>query len=284
MRGRDRRERHRDMAAEQIGQRRAGALVGNMHQRDAGGAGEIFAGDVAGGAGAGRAEIDLAGIGLGVGDQLGDGFGRKRRMHHQRIRRVADQADRRKILARIVADVLVERRPDRERAGIAEHQRVAVGLALRDRLGADGAAGAGPVVDHDLFAEQFAHLVGDAAADDRGAAARRERNHQRDRPARIVLRLRLMERLRLRRARQWRRQAAFSSTAISATPPSTFVIIGRIVVKRFAISQPCFRTTKITSRRTPAVPARRRGYRGPPALRGIDRSAPRSARGYAGRR
>ena len=167
-----------------------GALVGNMHQRDAGGAGEIFAGDVARGAGAGRAEIDLAGIGLGIGDQFGDGFGRKRRIHHQRIRRVADQADRRKILARIVADVLVERRPDRERAGVAEHQRVAVGLAFGDRLGADGAAGAGAVVDHDLFAEQLAHLVGDAAADDRGRAARRKRNHQRDRAGRIVLRVR----------------------------------------------------------------------------------------------
>ena len=181
MRGRDRRERHRDMPAEQIGQRRAGAFVGNMHQRDAGRAGEIFAGDVAGGAGAGRAEIDLAGIGLRIGDQLGNGFGGKRRMHHQRIRRVADQADRRKILARIVAGILVERRSDRERAGVAKQQRVAVGIAFRDRLGADGAAGAGPVVDHDLLAEQFAHLVGNAAADDRGAAAGRERNDQRDR-------------------------------------------------------------------------------------------------------
>ena len=69
--------------------------------------GEISAGDVTDRAGAGRAEIDLARIGLGVRDQFGNGLGRKRRMHHQRIRRIADQADRREILARIVAGVLV---------------------------------------------------------------------------------------------------------------------------------------------------------------------------------
>src|ERR1700759_1293492 len=45
-------------------------------------------------------------------------------------RRVADHADRREILARIVADFLVQRRPDRQRAGVAQQQRVAIGFAL----------------------------------------------------------------------------------------------------------------------------------------------------------
>ena len=135
---------------------------------------------MAGGAGAGRAEIDLAGIGFRISNKFGDGLGRKRRIDHQRIRRVADQADRREILARVVADILVERGADRQRAGIAQHQRVAVGFAFGDRLGADRAAGARTVVDHDLLAKQFTHLVGDATADHRSAAARRERNHQRD--------------------------------------------------------------------------------------------------------
>ena len=150
--------------------------------------GEIFAGDMARRAGAGRTEIDLAGIGLGVRNQFSDGFRRERGIHHQRVRRIADQADRREILARIVADALVERGPDRERAGVTQHQRVAVGLALGDRAGADSAAGAGAVVDHDLFTEQLTHLVGDAAADDRGRAARRKGNDERDRARRIVLR------------------------------------------------------------------------------------------------
>jgi hypothetical protein len=160
-----------------------------MYQLDAGGAGEIFAGDVAGSAGAGRTEIDLVGIGLRIGDQFGHALRRERRMHHQRIRRIANHADRRKILARIVAGILVERGADRQRAGVAEQQRVTVGIALGDRLGADRAAGAGAIVDHDLLAEQFAHLVGNGAADDRGTAAGREWNHQRDRAGGIGLRL-----------------------------------------------------------------------------------------------
>jgi hypothetical protein len=103
---------------------------------------------------------------------------------------VADQADRREILARIVAGVFIERRADAQRAGVTQHDGVAIGRALRHRLGADGAAGPGPVVDDDLFTQRLAHLVGDHAAHDRGAAARRERNHQRDRPVRIGLCLR----------------------------------------------------------------------------------------------
>ena len=66
--------------------------------------------------------------------------------------------------------------------------RVAVRRALRHRAGADGAAGAAAVVDDDLLAEDLAHLVGDGAADDRGRAAGRERDDQRDRPVRIGLR------------------------------------------------------------------------------------------------
>src|SRR5262249_33779826 len=98
-------------------------------------------------------------------------------------------ADRRKVLARIVADILVERWTDSERAGVAEDQRVAVGIAFRDRACADRAAGTGTVVNDDLFAEQFTHLLRDTAADNRGAAAGRERDHARTRRGRIVLRL-----------------------------------------------------------------------------------------------
>src|SRR5467141_3726907 len=63
-------------------------------------------------------------------------------MHDQRIGRVADQTDRREILAWIVTGILIKRRSDRERAGISQRNRVAVGSALGHLLGADGAAGA----------------------------------------------------------------------------------------------------------------------------------------------
>jgi hypothetical protein len=82
----------------------------------------------------------------------------------------------RKILARIVADILVERRPDRQRAGVAEDQRVAVRVRLRHSARAHRAARRqGRIVDDDLLAEQFAHLFRHTAADDSGAAAREQR-------------------------------------------------------------------------------------------------------------
>ena len=70
-------------------------------------------------------------------------------MRDQRDRHRGDQPDRREILARIVARIGIEARIDRDRAGVAEQQRVAVGLGLGDRAGAEIAAGAGAVIDHD---------------------------------------------------------------------------------------------------------------------------------------
>ena len=67
---RNRRERHGDMAAKQVGYGRTRPLVGNMQELDARLGGEIFAADMADGADAGRAEVDLAGVRLGVGDHF----------------------------------------------------------------------------------------------------------------------------------------------------------------------------------------------------------------------
>ena len=83
MGGRDRGEHHRDMAAEEIGDGRAGALVGNVGELDARHGGEQLAGQMADGADAGRAEVDLARMRLRIGDQLGDRMHRNARMHHQ---------------------------------------------------------------------------------------------------------------------------------------------------------------------------------------------------------
>ena len=68
--GRDRGEHHRDMAAQQIGDGRAGAFVGNMGELDARHGAEQLAGQVADGADAGRAVVDLARMRLRIGDQL----------------------------------------------------------------------------------------------------------------------------------------------------------------------------------------------------------------------
>src|SRR4029079_13159891 len=107
-------------------------------------------------------------------------------MHHQRVRRGGDPPDRGEVLAWIVADVGIEVWPDRQGAGVAEPDGVAVGSGLCHTVAADGPAGAGAVVDHDLLAERLAELVADRADDDGGAAARPEGNDPRDRTVRIV--------------------------------------------------------------------------------------------------
>ena len=108
-----------------------------------------------------------------------------RRMHQHDIAARRDQADRREILARVVADVGIERRIDRERAR-RDQKRVAVGLGLRHLARRDGAAGAAAVLDHDGLAEARAHPLGDDARDHVVAAAGRVGHDQRDRVGRIV--------------------------------------------------------------------------------------------------
>ena len=85
-----------------------------------------------------------------------------------------------------IAGMGVEARIDRDRAGVAEQQRVAVGRGLGDRAGADGAAGAGPVVDDELLAARSDSFGGDHARHGVDAAARRIRHDQRDGPRRVV--------------------------------------------------------------------------------------------------
>ena len=68
------------------------------------------------------------------------------------------------------------------RRGIGEAERVAVGGGVRDRFGAEIAAGAGAVLDHELLAEPLTKLLRHDAGDNVGAAAGRERHDQMDRP------------------------------------------------------------------------------------------------------
>ena len=109
-------------------------------------------------------------------------LGGKRRMHHQRVRRGGDPPDRGEILARVVADVGVQVRADRRACRCSQARWCSRRVRTSQRARADGAACAGAVVDDDLLAERFAELVADRADDDRGAAAGRERDDQRDRP------------------------------------------------------------------------------------------------------
>ena len=146
---RQRGDHHVDAAGDEVGQGRAGAAERHVGELDAGHGGEQLGRQMRARADAGARIGELAGLALGDGDQVGEGVDRQRRMHHQHLLERADQPDRGKILARIVARIGVEARRDAEHAGVADHQGVAVVRALCDRACAGGAAGAGAVLDHD---------------------------------------------------------------------------------------------------------------------------------------
>ncbi len=173
-----------------VGQGRHVALVGHRDHLDAGQALEIFAGEMAHGAGAGRRIGQLAGARLRVGDELGDRLNRQRRSDHQHERHVRDQRDRHEVLDRIVGQLLVERGVDGQQAARRHQQRVAVGRALGDRIGGDHGPAAGAVLDHERLAETVGEMLAEPAREDIGAAARRVRHDDGDLARGILLRRR----------------------------------------------------------------------------------------------
>ena len=121
-------------------------------------------------------------------------------MRHQHDRCRGDEADRREVLARIVARTGVEAGIDRRRAGMRHGDRVAVRRGLGGDAHPEHARRAAAVVDDDLLAETGAELVGDDARNRVDAAARRERHDHGDRPRRILV-------LRRRALQGWRGKA-----------------------------------------------------------------------------
>ncbi len=88
-------------------------------------------------------------------------------------------------LVGIELEFLVERRRDRERGLAADHDGVAVGGCLGDRVRGDQSAGAGAVLDHEGLARRLRELLRDDAPGDIGAAAGREADDKLDRMVRI---------------------------------------------------------------------------------------------------
>ena len=127
------REHHRNVAGDQIGQRRRVAAIRHVQHVDAGHGLEQLEAQVLRRAGPGRAVGELPGLRLGELDEVGDAVHRQRRIDHQHEGRVGDERDRREILRRIVGQVLVQRHVDGERRAGAEQERVAVGRRLGDR-------------------------------------------------------------------------------------------------------------------------------------------------------
>ena len=156
----------------------------------------------------GEAKFSAPGLGLGGVDRIGQRLVRRVGAGHHHQRRVGEQHDRRQVLLRVVRHLRVQRRVDRQVAGLAEHDRVAVGRRLGDRVDAEVAAGAGLVVDDEGPAGGRGDLLAGLAGNDVGAAAGRERHDDADRLGRPGLREGARAERRWRRAASRRRREA----------------------------------------------------------------------------
>ena len=104
---------------------------------------------------------ELAGIGLGVRDQLLDVVHRKRRIREQQQRRGRHLRDRREIGGHVERHALVQ--PLVQHGGnIHQQQGAAVGRRLGDGVDAHHAAGADAVLDHHRLLEPLLQPLGDA--------------------------------------------------------------------------------------------------------------------------
>jgi hypothetical protein len=99
-----------------------------------------------------RRHADLAWIGLGVGDELGNRLSRDRWIYRHDIWCADDVSDWRDIAKEIEAELIVERRVDRVRRNDPK-ERMAVGGRAHDGLGRDIAASAGSVLDDEGLTE-----------------------------------------------------------------------------------------------------------------------------------
>ena len=137
------------------------------------------------GAVARRSHVHLAGIGLRIGDELGD----RLRLHvlgdRHHIRHAIECRDRRDVANEVELQIGVKRGVDVVR-GIDQQHRVAVRFRIDHRLGGDVVAGAGLVFDDELLAEPLRQPLADQARDDVGGAAGRIADHPAHRPRRIV--------------------------------------------------------------------------------------------------
>ena len=162
------------MAAQQVGHRRAAALVGNVHDVDAGLQLEQLHAEMLRRPGARRGVGELARLLLGERDQLGQRVRRQAGMRHDHQRHQEDVGDRQEVGERLVRQVGIEAGIDAERAAGDHHERVAIGRGRLAVLRGGDAAAAGLVLDDDLLLPHLAELLGHQAREDVRRLSRRE--------------------------------------------------------------------------------------------------------------
>ena len=151
-------EHHRNLATGEVSRRGCGAFVWHVNDVEAGRALEQLAGQMQRRSDPRRAIGQLAGIGLGIGDQFGNGFHRQIVAHRQHIKTRDRGDDAVEILDRIERQRAIK--PGHVgHAAVVEQERVAVRLRFRDFVHADAAAGAAAVIDHDGLTEALAERI-----------------------------------------------------------------------------------------------------------------------------
>jgi hypothetical protein len=145
-----------------------------MGRLDPGGEAKLLGADMHRAADADGAERDRSRLCLGVRDELLNGLPGAFLRHDHDIGAGADHQHRGKVLGRVERQVRKDRRRNGERGGMGENA-VAVRVGLGDLTGAERAAGADAIFDHDGLAEfrrkpvehQPRHHVGGAACAER---------------------------------------------------------------------------------------------------------------------
>ncbi len=172
---------HLGLAGHGVLYRLHAALVGHIDPFGARQPCQLHAGQVRRAAGGRDGKVQV--LFLGQRHQLLQVVGLHRRVHHQHVRRVGQHRGATQVLARVKAELGVDRWRDRQRTQIAEQPGVAVGLGAGHQLGPQVAVGTGLVVDHHRLLELLRDQLANRAGNDVRAAAWRVGDHQPDRLA-----------------------------------------------------------------------------------------------------
>src|SRR5262249_41669588 len=147
------------------GERWRHSAVRYMHHVDTGHRLEQLAGHMGGGSNTTRRDIELAGIGLGISDELRNCFCWHQEIRHHKLGHACDGCDRRDVTVEIETKPFVHRSVDRVCPSDQE-DRVAIRVRTNDRLGSDILATAGSVIDHEWLAESLRQLLAYQAGND----------------------------------------------------------------------------------------------------------------------
>src|SRR5947207_1435300 len=132
-----------------------------------------------------RGEVELARIAARVLEEFADARDGRLGGDHQNVGAAAPERAGGGVLLRVGRQEPVQRHVDRV-GRRRDEQRVAVGRALRDEVGADIAAGAGLVLDDDRLSQGFRKARAQSTRGEIGDTARRESDDEPDRLGGIV--------------------------------------------------------------------------------------------------